>query len=252
MSVSRRAFGAGLLAASAAGPVLAQAAKGKPRYGDFGLDLAAMDCSVTPGEDFYHYVNGTWLRTAQIPADMSRWHPYDELTEINRQRVKGLLEAAGSATAGTLERKVGDYYAAQLDIAERDRSGFGPVKAQLDRIAHSTLLGLAAVPPIELAEKLIALAPSGLTRVFFSDNGSTAVEIALKIAFQYWQQQPDPAALRRTRFVAFEQAYHGDTLGAVSLGGVESFHARFGPLCFPVLRASNSRIESLERILAER
>jgi len=123
--------------------------------------------------------------------------------------------------------------------------------AQLDRIAHSTLLGLSAVPPIELAEKLVALAPPGLSRVFFSDNGSTAVEIALKLAFQFWRQQDDPAARRRTRFVSFEQAYHGDTLGAVSVGGIESFHSRFGPLCFPVLRASNTRIESLERILVE-
>jgi len=123
--------------------------------------------------------------------------------------------------------------------------------AQLDRIAHSTLLGLSAVPPIELAEKLIALAPAGLTRVFFSDNGSTAMEIAIKLAFQFWQQQADPGARRRTRFVSFEAAYHGDTLGAVSVGGIDAFHARFGPLCFPSLRASNSRIESLEGILAD-
>ena len=123
--------------------------------------------------------------------------------------------------------------------------------AQLDRIAHSTLLGLSAVPPIELAEKLVAWAPAGLTRVFFSDNGSTAMEIAIKLAFQFWQQQADPAARRRTRFVSFEQAYHGDTLGAVSVGGIGAFHERFAPLCFPILRASNREIGSLERILAE-
>jgi adenosylmethionine-8-amino-7-oxononanoate aminotransferase len=123
--------------------------------------------------------------------------------------------------------------------------------AQLDRIAHSTLLGLSAVPPIELAEKLVALAPPGLTRVFFSDNGSTAMEIAIKLAFQFWQQQADPAARRRTRFVSFDQAYHGDTLGAVSVGGIGAFHARFAPLCFPILRASNREIGALERILAE-
>ena len=119
---------------------------------------------------------------------------------------------------------------------------------QLERIAHSTLLGLAAVPPTELAEKLVELAPPGLTRVFFSDNGSTAMEVALKIAFQHWQQS---GQTRRTRFVSFEQAYHGDTLGAVSVGGIDAFHAPFRPLCFEALWASNTDIRSLERVLEE-
>ena len=120
---------------------------------------------------------------------------------------------------------------------------------QVDRIAHSTLLGLAAIPPTELAAKLIGLAPAGLTRVFFSDNGSTAMEVALKIAFQYWQHR---GHTQRTRFVSFEQAYHGDTLGAVSVGGIPTFHAAFKPLCFDALFASNRDPRSLERILAER
>ena len=142
------------------------------------------------------------------------------------------------------------------------------VHEQLDRLAHSTLLGLASLPSIELAERLVALAPPGLTRVFFSDNGSTAMEVALKIAFQYWQQQPDEASRRRTRFVALESAYHGDTLGAVAIGGIDAFHAAFGPLVFDVLRARNAYcyrcpyglrypdcdihcLESMERILEE-
>ncbi len=114
------------------------------------------------------------------------------------------------------------------------------IHEQLDRLAHSTLLGLASVPSIELAERLAALAPPGLTRVFFSDNGATAMEIGLKIAFQHWQQQPDEAGRRRTRFVALREAYHGDTIGAVSLGGIESFHEVFGPLTFETLRAENA------------
>jgi adenosylmethionine-8-amino-7-oxononanoate aminotransferase len=95
------------------------------------------------------------------------------------------------------------------------------------------------VPSIEVAERLTEIAPAGLTRVFFSDNGSTAVEIALKMAFQYWQQQRVPTLRKKTRFVALEGAYHGDTLGAVSVGGVDAFHKLFGPLCFPVYRAEN-------------
>ena len=87
----------------------------------------------------------------------------------------------------------------------------GAIHAQLDRLAHSTLLGLASVPSIEVAERLVGLAPEGLTRCFFSDNGSTAMEVALKLAFQYWQQRGDPDSVRRTRFVALRGAYHGDT-----------------------------------------
>lgn len=138
---------------------------------------------------------------------------------------------------------------------------------QLDRLPHSTLLGLAGLPSIELAGKLVEIAPPGLTRVFYSDNGSTAVEIALKIAFQYWQQQGDPEGRRRTRFLALRDAYHGDTLGAVAVGGIERFHETFRPLVFDVLRAENAYcyrcpyglthpscgihcLESMERLLA--
>jgi adenosylmethionine---8-amino-7-oxononanoate aminotransferase len=108
---------------------------------------------------------------------------------------------------------------------------------QLDRLPHSTLLGLSSAPAIELAERLVALAPPGLTRVFYSDNGSTAMEIALKVAFQYWLQRGEPA---RKRFVALRGGYHGDTLGAVGLGGIDVMHARFAPLTFEALRAENA------------
>src|SRR6185369_2166828 len=87
------------------------------------------------------------------------------------------------------------------------------MKKQLDLVAHATFLGLTNPPAIELGEKLVAHAPKWLTRVFYSDNGSTAVEDALKMAFQYWQQNGKPA---RTKFVTLDAAYHGDTLGAVS------------------------------------
>lgn len=113
----------------------ATAVNRKPKYGTFGLDLDAMDRTVTPGEDFYHYINGTWLKTSRIPADMSRWHPYDELDELNRGRVKGLLEAAANATPGLADRKVGDYYASLLDLDAREKAGFGPLKPELARIA---------------------------------------------------------------------------------------------------------------------
>jgi adenosylmethionine-8-amino-7-oxononanoate aminotransferase len=107
------------------------------------------------------------------------------------------------------------------------------VRAQLDRVAHSTLLGLASVPSIELAEALVRVAPEGLTRVFYSDSGSTAVEVALKMAYQYWQQRGRP---EKTRFAALAEAYHGDTVGSVSVGGMELFHGIFRGLLFDVER----------------
>jgi adenosylmethionine-8-amino-7-oxononanoate aminotransferase len=101
---------------------------------------------------------------------------------------------------------------------------------QAERIAHSTLLGLASVPSVVLAQRLVRIAPPGLTRVFYSDAGATAVEVALKMVFQYWQLRGEA---RRTRFVALAEAYHGDTIGAVSVGYSEAFHRFFKPLLFP-------------------
>lgn len=110
------------------------------------------------------------------------------------------------------------------------------IRAQLDRVAHSTLLGLTHRPAIDLAAALARKAPKGLQRVFFSDDGATAVEVALKAAFQYWRQKRNPEP-NRDLFLALDDAYHGDTLGDASVGGIERFHSLFRPLLFPVLRA---------------
>ncbi len=106
------------------------------------------------------------------------------------------------------------------------------MRAQLDKVAHTTLLGLGSEPSIELAARLAAIAPQGLTRVFYSDSGSTSVEVALKIAFQFHRQAPAHLGgdARRTRFLSLRNAYHGDTVGAVALGGMDLFHAIYAPL----------------------
>ncbi len=107
---------------------------------------------------------------------------------------------------------------------------------QLGRFAHATFLGNASAPAVTLAARLIDLAPGDLTRVFYSDSGSTAVEVATKMAYQYWQQNGPVDARRRTRFVTLGEAYHGDTVGAVSLGGIDLFHRRYAPLLFETIR----------------
>jgi adenosylmethionine---8-amino-7-oxononanoate aminotransferase len=121
------------------------------------------------------------------------------------------------------------------------------VRGQLDRIAHSTMLGLSHRPGIELAARLAELAPAGLTRVFYSDSGSTAAEIALKMAFQYWRQRGEQG---RTKFVTLRMAYHGDTIGSVAVGGIDLFHSLYRPLLFDTLKAEAGDAGDMERLLA--
>lgn len=109
------------------------------------------------------------------------------------------------------------------------------IRQQLDRVAHVTSLGASNSTSIELTRRLVELTPEGLECVFYSSDGSSAVEVALKMAFQYWRQkeQPEP---NRKYYLAVGNAYHGDTLGSVSVGGVTRFHAMFDPLLFDTLR----------------
>ena len=122
------------------------------------------------------------------------------------------------------------------------------VKAQLDRVAHSTMLGLSHAPGIELAERLLRVAPAGLSRVFYSDSGSTAVEVALKMAFQWRVQRGET---ERTGFICLENAYHGDTVGAVSVGGIDRFHSLYRPLLFDAWQARAGDAEHLEELLEQ-
>ena len=141
------------------------------------------------------------------------------------------------------------------------------IRAQLDKVAHVTNLGSSNPTTIMLAKRLVDIAPAGLPHVFFSDDGATAVEVAVKMAFQYWRQRENPKP-EKTCYAALGEAYHGDTLGSVSVGGVERFHAMFRPLLFETLRvpAPDSyrtppgvanenlcahHLEQLERVLAE-
>ncbi len=131
---------------------------------------------------------------------------------------------------------------------------------QLGMVAHSTLLGLSSIPSIALAEKLVKIVPEGLTRAFYSDSGSTAVEVALKMAFQYWRNL---GRHTKRKFVTLTEAYHGDTIGSVSLGQIDLFHSIFQPLLFhtfslptpfpyryPDLSPEECRDRSLDRLRA--
>jgi adenosylmethionine-8-amino-7-oxononanoate aminotransferase len=116
-------------------------------------------------------------------------------------------------------------------VAEIDAA----IREQLERVAHTTLLGLSSPPSIELARRLVERAPAGLNKVFYSDNGATAVEVALKMAFQYHVQKGESPG-RRDRFLCLGGAYHGDTIGSVSVGGIDLFHSVYGGLLFETVR----------------
>ena len=162
------------------------------------------------------------------------WHPFTQMQEWEQETPLIIERGKGSYLIDTEGRRYLDGTSSiwvnlhghrhpQLDRA---------LTGQLRQIAHSTFLGLSNPPAIRLAKELIRIAPKGLRRVFYSDNGSTAVEVALKMAVQYWQQA-QPAAGQKQSFLHLKMAYHGDTVGAVSVGNIELFHARFKPLLFP-------------------
>src|SRR4051812_37577044 len=110
------------------------------------------------------------------------------------------------------------------------------IREQLDRVSHCTALGMGCDTTAKLAKRLADVAPGNLEHVFFASDGSSAVEVALKMAFQFWTQCENPQP-RKTKFIAFGEAYHGDTLGSASVSGIARFHALFRPLLFDVIRA---------------
>jgi len=123
---------------------------------------------------------------------------------------------------------------------------------QIAKLSHSTLLGLSNTPSIELAKRLIDIAPKGLKKVFYSDNGSTAVEIAIKMAYQYWQNKGD---LKKTNIIHLNHSYHGDTLGSVSVGGIDLFHKVYKKLIFKTIALKGhgwQAVDDLEKLLKAR
>jgi adenosylmethionine---8-amino-7-oxononanoate aminotransferase len=179
-------------------------------------------------------------RTRRLQADDRRylWHPFTQQKDWERTAPLIIERGRGVYLEDTEGRRYLDGVSSiWVNLhGHRQPALDRALQKQLRKIAHSTMLGLSNVPAIELAKKLIGLAPSGLTRVFYSDNGSTAVEVALKMAFQYWQLLGGERA-KKTKFVHLGQAYHGDTLGAVSVGGIPLFHGRYQPLLFPSFEA---------------
>jgi adenosylmethionine-8-amino-7-oxononanoate aminotransferase len=111
-----------------------------------------------------------------------------------------------------------------------------PIKAQLDRLEHVLLAGFTHEPVVRLSERLVALTPDGLTRCFYADNGSSAVEVALKMSFHYWQNR---GAREKTRFVTLSNSYHGETLGALAVGDVQLYKKTYQPLLLQAITVAS-------------
>lgn len=191
------------------------------------------------------------MKTAELLALDAKhvWHPFtqmqgwleDQPLIIERSEGNWLIDTDGKRWLdgiSSLWVTVHGHRKRELDEA---------IRTQLEKVAHCTLLGQANVPSIELAAKLAAL--TGLPRVFYSDSGSTSVEIAVKMAYQFWQLT---GRTTKKRFVALKEAYHGDTIGSVSVGGMALFHERFRDLLFPVERVGVESLGEIERLFAEK
>lgn len=176
------------------------------------------------------------------------WHPFtqmrdwlnDDILVIENAKGAYLRDAKGRVFldgVSSLWVNIHGHRKSQIDAA---------IKKQLGKVAHTTFLGLTHQPAIKLAHNLVKIAPAGLNKVFYSDSGSTSVEIALKMSFQYWRCV---GKKRKTRFIYFENSYHGDTIGAVSVGGIDLFHKLYHPLLFKAHRLTFDlgRLESFLR-----
>ncbi len=178
-------------------------------------------------------------RTARLAAWDKRyvWHPFTQMKEwratepviIERGEGNRLIDSRGRRYLDGVSSLWCNVHGHRVPEIDRE------VRRQLGRISHTTFLGLTHAPAIELSKKLVDIAPRGLTKVFYSDSGSAAVEVALKMAYQYWQLK---GRRGKRRFLSLKNAYHGDTLGSVSVGGIDLFQEIFRPLLFKTLKAS--------------
>jgi len=164
------------------------------------------------------------------------WHPFTQMREWDPSDFLVIEKARGSYLYDTDGKKYLDGVSSLWCNVHGHRVPAidAAVKRQLSKVAHSTFLGLSNVPAVELAARLSKMAPRGLEKVFYSDSGSEAVEIAIKMAYQYWKYA---TGKERKVFVRLENAYHGDTLGSVSVGGIGLFHKLFKPLLFKTAAA---------------
>ena len=200
------------------------------------------------------------MPTAEEIADWDRnhyWHAFTQMAEYKSliiERAEGvwLFDQNGNRYLDGVSSMWCNLF------GHRNPSIDAAIREQLDRVGHNTSLGMGNTTTATLAKRLADLSPGDLQHVFFASDGSSAIEVALKMAFQYWRQCDSPQP-EKTKYVALGEAYHGDTLGSASVGGIPRFHALFDPLLFEVLRApspvfsegADIYLQELDQLLAE-
>ncbi|ARJ40327.1 adenosylmethionine--8-amino-7-oxononanoate aminotransferase BioA [Sporosarcina ureae] len=161
------------------------------------------------------------------------WLPFTQMSDYEKDPL--IIASGEGVTVTDIHGKtyLDGYSSLWLNVhGHRKKELDEAIQTQLQSIAHSTLLGAANIPSILLAEKLVELVPEKLTRVFYSDSGATSVEIAVKMAYQYWQNK---GIEKKTRFVTVSNGYHGDTVGTMSVGSIELYHKVYTSLLFDAL-----------------
>ena len=197
------------------------------------------------------------------------WHPFTQQQDWEAEPQLVIERAEGSYLIDIEGKRYLDGISSLwVNVHGHNRQEINQaIIAQLERVAHTTMLGLAHPSAIELGKRLIEIAPGKLSRVFYSDTGAAAMEIALKIAFQYWQQCESPKP-SKTKFFSLSNAYHGDTVGSMSIGGIDLYQQVYHQLLFPTVQAPNAYcyrchlhksypachfacLEEVERVIAE-
>jgi adenosylmethionine-8-amino-7-oxononanoate aminotransferase len=166
------------------------------------------------------------------------WHPFTQMKDYAKERPLIIEKGKGSFLFDIYGNKYLDGISSLwvTTHGHRKKEIDDAIIEQIEKVSHSTLLGLSHPKAIELAKKLVDITPAGLEKVFYSESGSTAVEIALKIAFQYWAQAGE-GSVTKQKFISLVNAYHGDTIGSVSVGGMDLFHQIYQPLLFETIKA---------------
>ncbi|MBI3602784.1 MAG: adenosylmethionine--8-amino-7-oxononanoate transaminase [Candidatus Omnitrophica bacterium] len=182
------------------------------------------------------------------------WHPFTQMKEWVRQEPLVIDRAQGVYLIDTDGRRYIDGVSSLwVNVHGHKHPAIdAAIKKQMDKVSHSTLLGLANTPSVELSKELIAIAPRGLKKVFYSDNGSTSVEVALKMAYQYWQ---NTGQKNKRTLVHLQNSYHGDTLGSVSVGGIDLFHKVYRGLIFKTVTLKGrgwETVSDFERLLKKK
>ena len=166
------------------------------------------------------------------------WHPFTPMSTYRTESAPIIVAAEGFHLIDTDGHRYLDGHSSLWCNIHGHRVPAidDAIRSQLDRVAHSTMLGLSNGPSIELAEELVRLTPDGLNKVFYADCGAAGVEVALKIAYQYYQQRTrSTSSPIRDKFLHFHGAYHGDTIGTMSVGSIGRFKDLYSPLLFPTV-----------------